>query len=103
MTNGTGVAINGSTVSDYFYFMPVAESTYTITFKVQVYQNGVKVTDEPVEKTATVKVKLENGNSYNLTATLTETVVNPDVQPIEFDVITVDGWKEATDNGTVTL
>lgn len=103
MTNGTGVAITGSTVSDYFYFMPVAEGTYTITFKVQVYQNGVKVTDEPVEKTATVKVKLENGNSYNLTASLTETVVNPDATPIEFDVTKVNDWTDATDNGTVTL
>lgn len=97
LTNGTNVAIGGKTNSDFFFFMPNTEGTYTITFDVQAYQNGVAVTAAPVKKTATIRVTLVKGNSYNLTAKLTETVVNPDATPIEFNVETVTDWAEGGD------
>lgn len=103
LTNGTKVAIGGNTISDFFFFMPNTEGTYTITFDVQAYQNGVAVTAAPVTKTATIRVTLEKGNSYNLTAKLTEKVVNPDATPIKFDVTEVNDWTDATDNVTVTF
>ena len=103
LTNGTNVAIGGKTISDFFFFMPNTEGTYTITFDVQAYQNGVAVTAAPVKKTATIRVTLEKGNSYNLTAKLTETVVNPDATPIEFDVETVTDWAEWTEGGNATV
>ena len=103
LTNGTKVAIGGKTISDFFFFMPNTEGTYTITFDVQAYQNGVAVTAAPVTKRATIKVTLEKGNSYNLTAKLTETVVNPDAKPIEFDVEQVTDWAEWIEGGDVTV
>lgn len=103
LTNGTNVAIGGKTISDFFFFMPNTEGTYTITFDVQAYQNGVAVTAAPVKKSATIKVTLEKGNSYNLTAKLTETVVNPDAKPIEFAVENVTDWAEWTEGGNATV
>lgn len=103
LTNGTNVAIGGKTISDFFFFMPNTEGTYTITFDVQAYQNGVAVTAAPVTKRATINVTLEKGNSYNLTASLTEKVVNPDAEPIEFDVEKVTDWAEWTEGGNATV
>lgn len=103
LTNGENVAIGDKTISDFYFFMPNTEGTYTITFDVQAYQNGVAVTAAPVTKRATIKVTLEKGNSYNLTAKLTETVVNPDATPIEFDVEKVTDWAEWTEGGNATV
>ena len=73
------------------------KTTYEVTFKVELIQAGVTVGN--YDRTATVEVNLQKGCSYDITATLNATNVSPEgeeLQPIVFDVHTVNGWATGT-------
>ena len=73
---------------------------YTVTFKVIVYQNGVKA----AESNKTTKItgcELLSGNAYNFVAELNEQNVYDDpLFPITFDAV-VENWIENEYNGGV--
>ncbi len=83
---GTG---NGDT--DHKYLIPAQGAKYTLTFTVEFIQNGVsKFYNHSVEITDNMLM----GKSYNYTASLDATNINPDTQlkPIEFQP-TVEEWE----------
>ena len=95
---------NGSAETEHHYLIPDAnaadaatKTTYNVTFKVELIQAGVTVGN--YDRTATVVVNLQKGCSYDITATLNETNVSPEgeeLEPIVFDVDTVNGWATGT-------
>ncbi len=115
-TTGT-IAKDGSVASEYKFLIPAnplladdnSKLSYRLTFKVQVYQSGVKVWDAPKEYNAYLPAIMEDGASvgfkrsysYNFTVTLNnDNTLNG--EPIEFTVTDVEAW--GGDNaGTVTV
>lgn len=101
-----GVTDEGATMSastEHFYLIP-ADKAYNVTFKVDLYQAGVKL--DTYTRTATIPAAdMQRGKSYDIKTTLTAQNTSDDGQlwPIEFTVDAVTGWTDpATDvTGTV--
>lgn len=72
------------------YLIPVAQPSYTVTFTVELNQNGVK---SDYTHTATITTGMEIGKSYNFTATLDSSHITDDdvLYPINFKA-TVEDW-----------
>ncbi|MBR2424408.1 MAG: fimbrillin family protein [Tidjanibacter sp.] len=70
--------------------------TYAITFKVDVYFNGVLINKDVAKSSTVAGVAFEQGKAYNLTATIDSESLN--MESIEFTVGTVEGW--VTGGGT---
>ena len=95
------VAAQNSGATEHMYLIPVDAPTYTLTFTVTLTQaEGVTST---YEHSTTIKTKLEKGNSYNFTATLTPQNIDPETQlfQIEFTALETP-WTDFTD-GTVAV
>lgn len=84
----------GSETTEHHYLIP-AYDTYTINFDVTVYQAGVEL--DTYARTATVRLDMQKGNSYDIKAALTtETVIPNPLFPIEFTVTKVEDWSNYT-------
>ena len=98
----TIILAQGNVVTDYHYFIPVANTKYTITFSVDLIQAGVLV--DTYNHTIEVTPLLAKGGNYLFTTTLDASNVSDDptkqLYPIEFTVTDVTGWDPA--NGTET-
>ena len=96
------IPAQGNTVTDSHYFIPVANTKYTITFLVDLIQAGVLV--DTYNHTIEVTPGLAKGGNYLFTTTLDASNVSDDptqqLYPIEFTVTDVTGWNPA--NGTET-
>lgn len=101
-TDDTIIAAQDNLVTDSHYFIPVAETKYTITFSVDLIQAGVLV--DTYNHTIEVTPALAKGGNYLFTTTLDASNVSDDptkqLYPIEFTVTDVTGWDSA--NGTET-
>ena len=91
------IANNGTLTTEYFYLIPV-QREYNVSFKVDIYQAGVKLDTYTHNIKATINLK--KGNSYSLSANLAPNNVNPNSQlyPIEFQVNKIYDWTPATQN-----
>lgn len=89
------IANNGTLTTEHFYLIPV-QREYNVSFKVDIYQAGVKL--DTYTHNITTTINLEKGKSYSLSANLAPNNVNPNSQlyPIEFQVDAVTGWTPAT-------
>ena len=89
------IANNGTLTTEHFYLIPV-QREYSVSFKVDIYQAGVKL--DTYTHNITTTINLEKGKSYSLSANLAPNNVNPNSQlfPIEFKVDAVTGWTPAT-------
>ena len=90
VANGT---VSAST--EYFYLIP-ANKAYNVTFKVDLYQAGVKL--DTYTRSATIPAtEMKSGMSYNIKTSLTPQNTSDDGQlyPIEFNVDGVEGWGSA--------
>ena len=97
---GAATGVTNYQTTEHHYLIP-ANDTYTVSFKVQLFQAGANLGTYPRE--ATVALNLAKGNSYNVKATLTaENVLPNTLCPIEFTVNTVDSWENYTDVNTGT-
>lgn len=100
--------VQGGTVSastEHFYLIPATQA-YNVTFKVNLYQAGVKL--DTYSRTATIPAttEMKSGMSYNIKTTLTPANTSDDgeLYPIVFEVETVNDWANYTDvNATVTV
>ena len=74
------------------------KKTYTIMFTVDLLVSGTVV--QSYDHTINAEFVPEAGNSYNLTATINATNIDPQHQqePIEFTVTKVDNWTENASN-----
>ena len=87
---------NGKNLTtEYFYLIPV-QREYKVSFKVDIYQAGVKL--DTYTHNITTTINLEKGKSYSLSANLAPNNVNPNSQlyPIEFKVNDITDWTQAT-------
>jgi hypothetical protein len=82
-----------------------------VTFNVDLYANatssasGEKFVTKTYSHTVSVSsLELKSGYSYNLTATLDASNVNPDaaVKPILFTVSSISSWTESDDKSILT-
>lgn len=91
------IANNGTLTTEHFYLIPV-QREYNVSFKVDIYQAGVKL--DTYTHNITTTIDLQKGKSYSLSANLAPNNVNPNSQlyPIEFQVDAVTGWTPATQN-----
>lgn len=91
------VAVTKSAATEHMYLIPHTSPTYTLSFNVTLDQNGV-TTKYP--HTVTIKTAMAKGNSYNFTATLDATNIDPDTQlyPIVFTADETE-WADFGDNG----
>jgi hypothetical protein len=106
------IAPNSSDEASYAKLLiPGTKEDYTVTFDVELYANATssKSGDKFITKTYTHTVsvsslELKSGYSYNLTATLDATNVNPDdaVKPILFTVSSIRNWTESDDKSILT-
>lgn len=89
------IANNGTLTTEYFYLIPV-QREYKVSFKVDIYQAGVKL--DTYTHNITTTINLEKGKSYSLSANLAPNNVNPNSQlyPIEFQVNKITDWTTAT-------
>ena len=83
--------------TEHHYFIPApAETKYNVTFDVTIYQAGVEL--GTYNRTASVKVTMSQGASYDIKASLTTNNVLPNaLQPITFTVDSVNNWDNWTD------
>ena len=100
----TPIAAQGNVVTDSHYFIPVANTKYTITFSVDLIQAGVLV--DTYNHTIEVTPALAKGGNYLFTTTLDASNVSDDptkqLYPIEFTVTDVTGWDPADNDRTDT-
>ena len=85
-----------SAATEHFYLIP-ANKTYNVTFKIALYQAGVKL--DTYTRTATIPAAgMQKGKSYDITTTLTDQNTSDDgkLYPIEFEVKKVEDWDPAT-------
>lgn len=90
-----------SAATEHFYLIP-ANKAYNVTFKVDLYQAGVKL--DTYERTATIPASdMKKGMSYDIKTTLTAQNTSDDGQlyPILFEVTAVEEWKSFGD-GDIT-
>lgn len=96
----TIITAKSNIVTDYHYFIPVAETQYTVTFDVDIFQAGVKI--DTYHHTVNTKPTLAKGGNYLFTTTLNASNVSDDptqqLYPIEFNVNNVNGWDPANGN-----
>lgn len=88
---------NNSATTEHFYVIPT-NVTYTVTFKVTLYQAGVEI--DTYNRQAEVAIDAQKGYSYEVKATLTAKNVSDEdaaLEPIEFDVNEVNGWENFTE------
>lgn len=84
--------------TEHMYLIPVASSSYTVTFTVTLDQAGAK-TD--YEHTATITTGMEMGKSYNFVATINaKNVTEDELFPIEFTA-TVTDWADFGNDITI--
>ena len=86
-----------SAATEHFYLIPAADKTYNVTFKIDLYQAGVKL--DTYTRTATIPAAgMQKGKSYDITTTLTAQNTSDDgkLYPIEFEVKKVEDWDPAT-------
>lgn len=90
-----GVTTEGATMSaatEHFYLIP-ANKAYKVTFKVDLYQAGVKL--DTYARTATIPATdMQKGMSYDIKTTLNAQNTSDDgkLWPIEFEVTAVTEW-----------
>ena len=92
------------TVNDYYesdvecLLIPAdATRSYTITFTIEVYNNGVLSAEYPKTVTLTNRAFVQ-GKSYNLKTLITpDNIVEGGLKPIEFEVVEVEAWDAYTD------
>lgn len=84
------------------YLIPVAQPSYSVTFTVELNQNGVK---SDYTHTATITTGMEIGKSYNFTATLDSSNItdDDDLYPINFKAEVEDWVDYAGTNITTTV
>ena len=96
----TIIAAKSNIVTDYHYFIPVADTQYTVTFDVDIFQAGVMI--DTYHHTVNTKPTLAKGGNYLFTTTLNASNVSDDptqqLYPIEFNVNNVNGWDPANGN-----
>ena len=101
----TIIAAKGNIVTDYHYFIPVADTQYTVTFDVDIFQAGVLI--DTYHHTVNTKPTLAKGGNYVFTTTLNASNVSDDptqqLYPIEFTVNDVNGWDPANGNVDVMV
>ena len=101
----TIIAAKSNIVTDYHYFIPVAETQYTVTFDVDIFQAGVMI--DTYHHTVNTKPTLAKGGNYLFTTTLNASNVSDDptqqLYPIEFNVNNVNGWNPAEDGTGVVI
>ena len=88
---------NTSWTTEHFYLIP-AQGDYEVTFKVTLWQAGVRV--DEYAHTATVALNMGKGKSYNIKATLDASNTSEDgteIYPIEFTVEAVEDWEDFGD------
>lgn len=99
----TIIAAKSNIVTDYHYFIPVAETQYTVTFDVDIFQAGVMI--DTYHHTVKTTPTLAKGGNYLFTTTLNASNVSDDptqqLYPIEFNVNNVNGWNPADGTGVV--
>lgn len=93
----TGVAnveVTKGATTEHMYLIPHTDPSYTLTFDVVLDQNGATST---YSHTATITTTMAKGYSYNFTATLDNTNIDPDTQlyPIVFTASETP-WQEFT-------
>ena len=99
---GAGALVNeGASVesdNERLTFPADANQVYTVTFDVEVFQNGVSVLKR-AKTTKIVGCQLLSGNAYNFVAELNqENVSDNPLYPIEFTVENVGEWTEWNEN-----
>lgn len=95
-TASTVLAADGSESTEHHYLIP-ADHTYTVTFKVTIYQAGVDL--GTYDRTAAVNLNMAKGSSYDIVAKLTTDNALPNaLKPIEFTVNSVDTWDNSWTN-----
>ena len=91
-----------SAATEHFYLIP-ADKAYNVTFKVDLYQAGVKL--DTYNRTATIPATaMAKGMSYDIKTTLTAQNTSDDgeLYPILFEVTAVTDWANFGDvTGTV--
>lgn len=101
----TIIAAKGNIVTDYHYFIPVADTQYTVTFDVDIFQAGVLI--DTYHHTVNTKPTLAKGGNYVFTTTLNASNVSDDptqqLYPIEFTVNDVNGWNSANGNEDIMV
>lgn len=93
--------VQGGTVSastEHFYLIPDTRA-YNVTFKVNLYQAGVKL--DTYSRTATIPAttEMKSGMSYNIKTTLTDKNTSDDgeLYPIVFEVESIVDWDKDHD------
>ena len=92
-----------SAATEHFYLIP-ANKTYNVTFKIDLYQAGVKL--DTYTRTATIPAAgMQKGKSYDITTTLNYKNTSDDgtLYPIEFTVEKVENWDPATGGTDVNV
>lgn len=106
VADATVIAAGGNYTTDSHYFIPVANTEYTISFDVDIIQAGVAV-DTYHHKNLKVTPELAKGGNYVFTTTLDASNVSDDptkqLYPIEFNVTDVKGWDPANGNVDVLV
>lgn len=96
----SAIAQTANLASEPMYLIPGANTVeYKVEFSVIRYQGTEQLDETPlVHKVKISNLELKLGNSYNFTATINDSNVNPDVtpDPIVFGVQEVTEW--GTDN-----
>jgi hypothetical protein len=106
------IAPNSSDEASYAKLLiPGTKEDYTVKFDVELYANATSSASGDEFVTATYShtvsvssLELKSGYSYNLTATLDATNVNPDdaVKPILFTVSSISNWTDSDDKSILT-
>ena len=97
---GNAIAENVKGESDKELLTIPTTADYTVTFNVELFQDGASVLPEALQL-HTVKIsgyELKPGLAYNFVATLTPDNVGGGLLPIEFEA-EVEDWVEAGDQG----
>lgn len=90
------IAAEDTSETTQMYLIPVAQPSYTVSFTVELNQNGVR---SNYDHTATITTGMEIGKSYNFTAELNkDNISGGDIlYPINFKA-EVEEWKNYTDS-----
>ena len=83
----------------YEKLMIPGKRTYSISYTVELWNDGAEAASSTYANNATVDIELKAGNSYNLIATINDQNFSGEdnVYPIEFTVTSVNGWTENDD------
>lgn len=85
------IAAGGSAATTHYYLIPTND-TFTVDFKVTLYQAGVEI--GTYDRTATFALNMTMGYSYNVVAVLNaDTALEEPLEEIVFNVEGVNGWQ----------